>query len=266
MSAADIGVDVDDLRLPPKEALRQAADLQFHVVEMATVEGDVAPWNLLSSGRRHLARYTANLGLRFAALTADMPDLRFTDPKTVDECVERTLRVLELAADMHVPIVTASVGAMVNPATLEPSELALDALGRVGEFADSCGRVYGIRPSYNTGGRLRRVLDGLDCPAIRVCLDPAAMVMTGVNPVSVFHDVADRIALVHARDATVGTTERCGREVPLGEGEVDLVGILAMLDAADYGGAYIIRQTSSESPMEDIQAARSVLARSLPPG
>ena len=266
MSVSKIGVDVDDFRLPPKEALRQAADLQFRTVEMATVEGDVAAWNLLSSGRRHLARFVANLGLRLAALVADMPGLHLTDPGTVDAHVERTLRVLGLASDMGVPIVTASVGALIHPETSEPSQLALEALSRIGEYAELRGRVYGIRPSYDTGGRLARVLDELDCPAIKICLDPAAMVMRGVSPLASFDELSERIALVHARDGTVGTTERAGREVPLGEGEVDLVGLLAMLDSADYAGAYIIRRTDSQSPVEDVRDARDVLTRSLPPG
>jgi sugar phosphate isomerase/epimerase len=240
--------------------------MQFHTVEMATVEGDVAAWNLSPSGRRHLVRFAADLGLRFAALGADLPGFRLTDPSSVDARVERTLKVLELASDINVPIVTASVGALIDPRTDEPSSLALAALGRIGEYADMRGRTYGIRPSYESGNRLVRILDELGCPAIKICLDPAAMVMTGVNPLASFEALADQIALFHARDGTVGTAERAGREVRLGEGEVDLVGVLAMLNAAQYAGAHIIRRTDSQSPVQDIQDARDVLLGSLPPG
>jgi len=74
-----IGVDIQDLRAPTKDALRLAADLGFQAIEAPTAEGDTVPQNLSSSGRRHLRRIVDGLGLDFAALTADFPGLRFTD-------------------------------------------------------------------------------------------------------------------------------------------------------------------------------------------
>ncbi|GAG18117.1 unnamed protein product, partial [marine sediment metagenome] len=236
MSKPDIGVDVDDFRLPTKESLRKAADLAFRTVELATVAGDVAPSNLSSSGRRHLFRYVDGLGLRLAALVGDMPRLRLTDAHTVDERVERTCRILDLAADLNVPLVTASTGALTHPETGEPSVEAVSALRRIGEYADLRGIAYALRPSYDSGERIVRVLDELRCPSIRVCLDPAAMVMTGANPLSRIEQFVEQVALLHARDSTAGLAERTGHETRLGEGEVDLVGVLAVLDAAEYRG------------------------------
>ena len=266
MSTPIIGVDIDDFRVGPKAGLTMAAELQFRVVEMATVAGDVAAWNLSSSGRRHLARFVSGLGLRFASLVADMPDLRLRDPGAIDERVERSLRVVELAADMNVPIVTTSVGPMTDLETCEPLPAVLEALSRIGEYADSRGRVLGIRPSFDSGDRLTAVLDALNCPSVRVCLDPAELVMGGSNPIASFEKLAGRIALVHTRDATAGTPHRSGHEVRLGTGEVDLVGVLAALDAAEYRGDYVLRRTDSQSPGTDLTDARDVLERLLPAG
>jgi sugar phosphate isomerase/epimerase len=263
MSRSVIGVDVDDLGLPTKEALRQAAALGFRVVELGTVEGDVAAWNLSGSGRRHLARLVVGHGLELAALVADMPDLRLSDPATVSVRVERTQKVLELAADIDVPVVTASVKALTQPGAGDSLPQVADALARIGEHADARGRVFGIRPSRDAGDHLVRLLAELDCPAIKLCLDPAAMVMSGVNPLASFDALADRIVLVHARDGTIGSAEHAGRETRLGEGEVDLVGLLAQLGAADYAGAHILRRTDSTRPAEDLLAARDVLKRYL---
>ncbi|MGB2987969.1 MAG: sugar phosphate isomerase/epimerase family protein [Phycisphaerae bacterium] len=266
MNRHTIGVDVDDFRLPTKDALRKAAELSLHAVELATVAGDVMPSSLSSSGRRHLSRYVDGLGLRMAVLVADLPGLRLTDSRTVDERVERTCEILELAADLRVPVVTAAAGALTHPETGEPSPTGLAALERIGEWADVRGVVYALRPSYDTSERLVDVLDKLRCPSIRVCLDPAAMVMTGANPMSVIERFPDQIALMHARDAAAGLAERAGRETRLGEGEVDLIGILAALSAAEYTGPYILRRTDSQNPTADIENARDVLRRLLPPG
>jgi sugar phosphate isomerase/epimerase len=266
MIRSSIGVDVDDFRLPLKDALRKAAELSFRAVELATVSGDVAPSNLSSTGRRQLSRYVDGLGLRMAALVADLPGLRLTDTRTIDERVERTCQVLDLAADLKVPVVASAVGALTHPETGEPSDIVLAALARIGERADARSVLYALRPSYDSSDRLTKVLEALGCPAIGVCLDPAAMVMVGANPLSVIERLPQQIALVYARDGTAGFAERLGYESRLGEGEVDLVGMLAALSAADYRGSYIIRRTDSGTPLADIEDARDTLLNLLPPG
>ena len=132
--------------------------------------------------------------------------------------------------------------------------------------ADTRGVVYAIRPSYDSGERLAAVLDALRCPSIQVCLDPAASVMTGANPLAYIERFVEQVALLHARDATAGLGDRAGHETRLGEGEVDLVDVLATLDAAAYPGPYILRRTDSHTPVADLQRARATLQQLLPPG
>lgn len=258
-----IGVDVDDLHLPVKDAIREAAELKFQVVELPAVTGETSPRSLSSSGRRHLARYVEGLGLSIAALTADMPALRLTDSSSVDERVTRTCEIIDLAKDLKVRTVTASVGALTHPDTAGPSHPAAEALRRIGEYADARGVVYAIRPTHDAGDRIVRVLDELRCPSIQIGLDPAAMVMSGVNPFDVVQRIADRVALLHARDATAGFTDRPGRETRLGQGEVDFVGVLSMLEAAEYRGSFIVRRCDSPSPIPDLQAGREILSQML---
>ena len=266
MAQPCIAVDIGDLRLATKPALRKAADLAFRVVELPTTQGDLAPRNLSASGRRHLSSLVGGLGLKVVALRGDMRGIRLTDPRTVDEHVFRTCEVLDLAKDLGVNIVTASAGALTHPETGDPSPQALDALRRIGEFADGRGLLYAIRPVCDSGDRIARVLDELGCPSIGICLDPAEMVMGGANPLSRIERYVEQIQLMHARDATSGSTDRTGYETPMGEGDVDLRGLMAVLDAAEYRGAYVVRRTESLDPSADLNAARDVLAGMLPPG
>lgn len=266
MNTPNIGVDVDDYRLETKDAFRKASEHGFRVVEFATVGGDLEPSNLSRSGRRHLLRHVAGLGLGMASLTADIPGLRLTDPRTVCERVERTCRIIDLARDLKVPVVTASAGALTHPESGDPSPLAMDALKRIGECADARGVIYALRPGHDAGDRIVRVQGELRCPSIQICLDPAAMVMAGADPLSVFERLPEQIALLHARDGTAGRAELPGHETRLGEGEVDLVGVLALLSAVDYTGPYIIRRIDSQTPLADLRDARAELTRLLGPG
>ncbi len=264
MHASMVSVNVSDFRLPPKDGFRAASALSFRSVELTTVDGDLAPSGLSSSGRRHLNVYTRGLGLRLCGLAADLPGLRLADPATVDERVSRTCEILELAADLAVPVVSSGIGALRHPGSGEVPPLALEALKRIGAFADSRGVAFAVRPSSDPGEAVARVLAELRCPSIRVCLDPAAMVMSGANPFTVLEHVAGDIGVVYARDGKVGTAECTGQETPLGQGEVDLVGVLGAVEAAEFSGPFVIRCLDSRDPAADIGQARAVLEGLLP--
>ena len=62
MTTPRIGIDVDDLRLAVKDALRRAAEMNFRTVEMAAAR-EIEPTGLSATGRRHLAQYVKRLGL-----------------------------------------------------------------------------------------------------------------------------------------------------------------------------------------------------------
>lgn len=263
MNRSPIGIDLSDLRLGAKDALRAAARMQFRAVELPAAEGETSPKNLSASGRRHLSRFIEGLGLSIPALSADLPMLRLTDPAAVDERVERTCAIIELAADLGVAIVTAAAGALTHPRTGVPSEVALAGLRRIGEFADARGTIFALRPSCDTADRLTAVFDAVRCPQIRIGLDPAALVMAGVNPLSPIERFAGQLALIHFRDATMGSADRSGSETRLGEGEVDLKGIVSALAATEYSGPLIVRRTDTNNPIQELTEAQITLKRLL---
>jgi inosose dehydratase len=190
--------------------------------------------------------------------------------RTVDQRVQRTRMVIELAHQVGVPVVVSAAGSLTHPETGEPSAVAIEALGQIGEFADASGVQFAIRPAYEGGARLSAVLRAVGCPAVRVCLDPAAMVMVGTDPLASIDQYVESVALLHVRDATAGFADRrrgegrAGRETPLGEGDADIAGILEVLRDAEYRSPYILRRTDAPRPIDDLQMAREVLARMCP--
>ena len=159
MARAGLGVDISDFHLKTTEALRKASELRFDVVELPASFGELDPVKLGSSGRRHLSHFVKGLGLRIGALAADFAGLRLTDPGSVDELVARTRRVLEMAADLDVWLVTASVFGLTHPETGDPSPTAIQALKLIGETADALDVVYALRPSSDNVERVERLFD-----------------------------------------------------------------------------------------------------------
>ncbi len=262
-----LGIDIDDLRLDPRAGLNRAAELGFRAVEMGAVAGELAPSNLSQSARRHLGRFVRSLGLDLAALGGDMPArLRLTDPATNGEVVDRMSDVLLLARDLRVPIVTASVSALTHPSTGEPSPHAIDALRQIADDADRTGTIFALRPAADSAARLRAVFADLNCAAVRLCLDPAAMVMSGQNPGEVLIQSPDQVVLSHLRDGTSGSSEYAGAETALGEGEVDVMGHLMLLEAGEYHGPHIVRRRRSDHPEADLRAAKAYIEELLATG
>ena len=74
-----------------------------------------------------------------------------------------------------------------------------------------------------------------------------------------------RIPLMHVRDGVVGNPERSGYETLLGDGDVDMIGVLAALQGAEFRGPYIVRRCQSDSPLKDLEVGRDRLTRLLPP-
>ena len=258
MATPNIGVNGYDFRTDPRSGLQKAARMGLRTVELRTLEGDVDPANLSASGRRHLGRIVRDLGLRLVALDADFGTGGLAHPGRVDACVHKSIEVLTLARELGVPVVVGSVGRLDD--SEDPrAEPVFGALKAIGEQADTIGCVYAVNTTFASPRALRGLLDELDCPAIRICTDPGALVMAGYDPVAATELLADRVALSHARDGLVGGSERAGREVPLGHGHVNWLQYLATLSAADYAGPQILRRTDSQRPADDLAEAREVL-------
>lgn len=265
MYTTPIGVNTDDLQIAPKQAFRKASEMRFRTIEFGVGAGELSPKNLTGSGRRHVSRFVEGLGLGIASLVADFPGVRLTDPRSVDGRVTRTLDIIELAVDLHVGVVTTSLGALAHPDTGEPAPLAVQALRALGEHADARGVLLAVRPSSDDAERTAILLAEVACPAVVVGLDPAAQVMAGHNPLALIEFAAGRIPLMHVRDGVVGSPACSGHETRLGDGDVDMIGVLAALQGADFRGPYIIRRCQSDTPLEDLQVGHDRLTRLLPP-
>ena len=264
MDDGRIGVDIADFMMGSRKAIELAAELGVGAIELPMVSGELAPANLSQSGRRHISRFIRGLGLDFCAIVGDMPgELRLTDAATNTEVVDRTRALLLLARQMRVPIVTAAVSALTHPDTGEWSPHAWEALRQIGADASATGTIYALRPTDDSAERIGRLLAELNCSYIRLCFDPAAMVIAGHDPAEVVRIAGDHIVLSHVRDAAAATSEQAAVEKPLGEGDVDLMGCLQMLHACGYHGPLIVRRRNSEHPVAEISEAREYLRKLL---
>lgn len=262
IDSPSLSVCTDDLRMEIKNALRQARSLGFGIVDVGASTGPISPTELSRTGQRHFARYLGDLGLRLGSLRGPAGVGSFTDGSAGERRFETLRAILRLAADLHVPVVSATLGGPSNDA--RASDRMHEVLSTLAADADRYGVQLAVETNGVSAASLSTVLRDLACPNLGACCDSGAMLMGGENPHAIANELAGRVQLVRVRDAVAGSRDVAGREVEMGEGHLDVPAFLATLQEAGFGGDLIVTRTGSASPAADLANAKAILESHLP--
>jgi inosose dehydratase len=121
-----------------------------------------------------------------------------------------------------------------------------------------------------------RVLDGC---SVQLCLDSGHLLIGGTDPAELARQAPGRVAHAHLKDVDAGWAGRVrsgevsyteavarGMYRPLGQGDVDLAGLVGALRAAGYAGWYVLEQDTildteplGEGPVADVRASVAYL-------
>lgn len=258
---ARLGVVLDSFGQPVREALQSASRLGFGKVELPAAAGAASPDELSATGRRHLLKHVGGLGLQLSALGGDLGGGRFADSSRLEQRLDRTRAIVEMAADLRVPLVTTHLG-QIDEQTLQRGYL-LEAIEQLAEISDRTGTFIAFETGGGEPGTLAEVLKRIGARTLGACYDPASLLIDGFDPLSGIEPLANAILIARARDAQAGGPRQPGREVALGSGQIDLPEYLAALDQAGYRSVPFIRRTESDRPLEEIADAKRRLEKVL---
>lgn len=270
MKTFPIGVLLDGFRLPVDEALDKAVQVGAQGIQVYATRGELAPENLVGAKRAEFARKVADRGLTISALCGDIG--RFDDPEINPGRIERSKRIMDMAKELGVDVVTTHVGVVPTDPQHPRYAIMQEACFALSQYADRMNAHFAIETGPEPAAVLKRFLDGLHSTGVAVNLDPANLVMvTGDDPVQAVFTLRDYIVHTHAKDGmkladndpevVYGLvkndvpTGRGFREVPLGEGSVDWPRYLAALDEIGYGGYLTIEREVGDDPAADIAMA-----------
>jgi len=112
-----------------------------------------------------------------------------------------------------------------------------------------------VQTLVETKDDISRVLDTCD---VHFCLDTGHMAFGGQDPVEFAKDCMDRVGHVHLKDirldmvdpvlrreVTLMAATQAGIFTPLGQGDVDIRGVVQALEGAGYQGWYVIEQDTA---------------------
>jgi L-ribulose-5-phosphate 3-epimerase len=123
-------------------------------------------------------------------------------------------------------------------------KLFLETLAKVSDLARAAGITVAFETGQESAALLRRTLDDLKSPNLKVNFDPANMLLYDKDdPLQVLELLAPDIRSVHVKDANRPTVKGSwGEEVPLGRGQTNTRRFVQTLRKVGYRGPLCIER------------------------
>ncbi|MCL5998956.1 MAG: sugar phosphate isomerase/epimerase [Chloroflexi bacterium] len=266
----------DSFRLSPRDGVRKAKEIGADGVQIYAVAGEINPDVMDRRTREDFRAFCGGLGLEISALCGDLGGHGFQLASENPIKVERSKRIVDLAADLGTRVVTTHIGVVPDDRETDAYKTLLAACRELGRYAERSGITFAIETGPEKATTLQRFLADVGSKGIGVNLDPANLVMvTADDPVQAVYTLRDHIVHTHAKDGVqlqpcdpmkvYGAFAEGGveglefgklfQEVPLGQGSVDWDAYLKALQDIGYTGYLTIEREVGENPEDDIRSA-----------
>ncbi|MEI6363545.1 MAG: TIM barrel protein [Actinomycetes bacterium] len=175
-----------------------------------------------------------------------------------------------------------------TPLTPEEQRHMVEMFGVIDEICASHGLEQvlhsHVQTLVETKDDVNRVLDSCD---VHWCLDTGHLAIGGVDPVAFAKEAMERVGHVHlkdvqldmvapvlARETTLMAATQAGLFTPLGQGDVDIAGVVQALEGGGYRGWYVIEQDTAitdglpaegEGPINQVRTSMQYLTDVVAP-
>jgi inosose dehydratase len=237
---------------PPGRVLKEMSELGLHATELG-------PPGFLPSERQALRALLSHHGLR---LVGGFVAAELHTPAAEDHALAALAAAADLlaGAGAQVLVLAAAAGeaGYDRREALDPAgwRRLVGALGAARELAQERGLALAVHPHAGTLIETpEEVSNLLQLTDAAICLDSGHLALAGTDPLEVARAAGDRVRLVHLKDVdpdvakelrsgrlTFGAAVARGLFQPLGEGAIDLAGLVRRLETDGYRGWYVLEQ------------------------
>jgi sugar phosphate isomerase/epimerase len=219
-------------------------------------EGDALPAAAKAAGFRMTGAMLGFPGEDYTTPQSIRQTGGFGNPATRAERMKRFQWALDRTRDLG--LVDLMLHAGFLPEAGDPDRKPfLDTLGAVSAAAAAKGITVAFETGQETADLLRRTLDELKCPNLKVNFDPANMLLYDKgDPIRAVEILGPDIRSVHVKDAHRPTVPgQWGEEVPLGKGSVDIRKFVRTLKKVGYRGPLCIEREvgDQDGRLADVQ-------------
>jgi sugar phosphate isomerase/epimerase len=247
-----IGVCSWSLQVKSVPELKRLLDrLGVDVVQIACGDPHHAAWE---EGER-MPEAARAAGFRMTGAMLGFPGEDYTTPQTIQrsggfgnpatrgERLERFRWALDRTRALGLSNLMLHAGFLPEPGDPDRKPF-LATLVQVSDLAQAKGVTVAFETGQETADLLRRTLDELRCPNLKVNFDPANMLLYDKgDPLRAVELLGPDVRSVHVKDANRPTTPGAwGDEVPLGRGRVNIREFVKTLKKVGYRGPLCIER------------------------
>lgn len=275
------GVITDCFKLPLNESIKLAGELGFDGIQIYATTGEFSPESLSDNRKAEIKELLNENRLEISALCGDMGGYGFQIAKDNSERIEKTKRIIDLAEEFCVSVITTHIGVIPADKMNPRYTVMLKALKECGAYAAKKNITLAIETGPEKAATLLAFLKDTG-GGVGVNLDPANFVMvTGQDPVEAVEMLGKYIVHTHAKDGVMlkqtdpeiiydcfaqGGIEALNvadyfLETPLGEGNVDFPKYIDALKNTGYNGYLTIERETGDNPIADIRKARDTVKK-----
>jgi sugar phosphate isomerase/epimerase len=194
---------------------------------------------------------------------ADLPTIArtvgLTNPATREHRCQIALAYVDLARELGAPALAAHIG--IIPENRADSIELVEAVRKIADRCAQRGLTLHLETGQESAEILLRFLHDVDRPNLGVNFDPANFLLYGTDqPLAALDRLAPWIRGVHCKDGfRPERANELGREVPIGQGEVNFPAFLSQLQSIGYRGSLVIEREHGPQVIQDVEAARTYL-------
>lgn len=269
----NIAVMLLNLRMDPYEGM----DLvKSWGVKGLHISVDGGPFNCDTTdlaARKALKQTIADKGLEISAISCWGGQVDLGEEENWEENIAWGKRIMDMCLDLGCNIWQGHCGIMPEHESDEKWPRFLEGMKQLAQYGEQVGCMLAIETGPEPPFVLKRLLDAVNSPALRLNWDPANLILwpamfakrlgepyNKLKWIEKFQPNEGALALAqyivhtHAKDGLV-TEEGEGKEVPLGEGWVDWPRYVGYLRESGYTGYFAIEREVGENPAADIKKA-----------
>lgn len=266
MAALEVGVCSWSLQVKSIPELKGFMDrLGVDLVQIACGDPHHAAWD----EGEEMPKAARAAGFRMGGAMLGFPGEDYTTPQTIQQSggfgdpalrPERTER-LKWALDRTraLGLTDLMLHAGFIPEASDPQRKPfLETLSKVSQLAAEKGITVAFETGQESSALLRRTLDDLKAPNLKVNFDPANMLLYDKDdPIKAVELLGPDIRTVHVKDAVrTKVPGTWGEEVPLGKGQVNIPLFIKTLKRVGYAGPLFIEREVGDQKQRfaDIEA------------
>lgn len=259
MGRLKVGAFLSSFRLDFKGALEKAQEIGLRGMQLSNLGKEIDVEKISAKRAAEICRMFKEHELVISSVCGDIGGFALEDETEAKKRVGRTKRIMENTKLLAVSIVQTHIGFIpedFNDRKVVIMRKCLEDIGRYGEkIKVFMATETGPEPALT----MKRFLDTIKIPTIKVNYDPANLVMKGFDCIGGVYELKDYIIHTHAKDGRKTPDEKGRKEQPLGKGEVNFPEYLKAMEDIGFNGFYVIEREVGEEPAKDIAEAKHFL-------